>query len=380
MIRNNFGIRTFLFLVSLGPGMNGCSSDRGLQTEVAVADPAAAGVADPSTPQTGEVEAEPADDPEIPDAEVYVATSDIYQAYGELRVWPGERASESPVKPWSGYWLPARSQYLFEGARAPLVLWDLLVQSIGHSGNPGVSAAAWERLHHEQNPQALSWEGACDAWAIASLYENEPLEAVRQGREISLPVGAQKALLVRSWDWVDGKRVFGRPYRGDRESDWDEPSPAAFHRFMQAELFEQERPFILDKDPGIPVWNTPIYAAVTNLRDDPEDPNSLLVRTWLKGVDPLFQKPDETRTYIIWIELAYRLTGLRESDGSLVVRRGAWIKDESTGVDSTQFHPDFLVGLPPSGQVPDHGSFNPGLDQASWLEFRKRLGLTYRTP
>jgi hypothetical protein len=79
---------------------------------------------------------------------------------------------------------------------------------------------------------------------------------------------------------------------------------------MQSELFEQARPFIVDKDPGIPVWNTPVYAAVSDLSDDPEDPNSVLVRTWLKGVDPLFKNPDEIRSYIVWIELAYRLTGI----------------------------------------------------------------------
>jgi hypothetical protein len=380
MIKSNLGILPILCLILLGAGWSGCSSGGGLPEVVREADAVGASGAEPQAPPLPNGGTGQEAPPHIPDSEVYALSSDIYQNYGELRVWAGERTGESAVKPWSGYWLPARSKYLFEGAKSPFVLWDRFIQSLVASRSLAGVAADWEKSRYEENPQALSWEGACDAWAIASLYENEPVDSVRLGPELSLSIGAQKALLVRSWDWVDGKRVYGRPYRGDRESHWDEPNPAAFHRFMQSELFEQARPFIVDKDPGIPVWNTPVYAAVSDLSDDPEDPNSVLVRTWLKGVDPLFKNPDEIRSYIVWIELAYRLTGIRESDGSLLVKGGAWIKDENTGVDSTQFHPDFLVGLPPQGQVPAHGSFNPGVQQADWLEFRGRLGLSYREP
>lgn|GEM_PF-1651778 len=378
MNKRSDGLPLLMLLVL---NLTGCPPGRDPSAEGAKAvDDLAAGQVTPPSPAA--TEETPASEVSvlIPESEVYSETSDIYLQYGELRVRPGEAAFESPIRPWSGYWLPARSDYLFAGAGSPLAIWDSFVRALPLPRSQGGGAVQWEKTLYEQNHQPLSWEGACDAWAIASLYEFEPTEPRAPSRGTRLSVGAQKALLVRSWDWVEEKRVYGRPYRGDRESLWDEPSPAGFHRFMISELFEQSRPFIIDKDPGIPVWNTPIFGAFTRLRDDPVDINSVLVRTWLKGVDPLFHDPEEQKNPITWIELAYRLSGKRQADGSLRVTGGAWLQDEETGVDSTLFHPDFLVGLPPRGEVPAHGSFNPGIGEADWMEFRSRLGLSYRTP
>jgi hypothetical protein len=318
--------------------------------------------------------------PYVPnEGENYDLRDEVYRNYGRLVVAPGDKYFELSEGAWSGFWLPSRSKYLFDGAGSPLRLWDAWIKASGLSISVP-SAADWEQKNYDANPGALSWEGSCDAWAIASLYEPEPTQGFVLNDRVKLGVGAQKSLLIKSWEEVEGKRIFGRPFRGDRDSRWEDPNPAAFHRFMISELIEGERPFILDKDPGIPVWNTPIHGAAIEIRDDPEGIQSVLVHTWLKGVDPLFGNPDEVGGHVTVIELVYRLTGTRLSDGALEVQGGTWMRDPLSGVDSKEFHPDFLVGLPPKGQVPPHRSRNPGLSLDAIQRFKSQMGSDFRNP
>jgi len=243
-----------------------------------------------------------------------------------------------------------------------------------------MSAAAWERADWTGNPGALTWEGSCDAWAIASLYESEPTTRLQVDSGLSFSVAAQKAILVKDWELTEGKRIFGTPYRGGRESVWGDPNPASLHRFLLSEMMDQGRPVILDKDPGIPVWNTPIFQAELALKDDPSNPHVMHVHAWLKGVDPLFGDPNEVGTHISVIELRYRLEGQRGDDGSLQVMAGFWETDRALGIDSVEFHPDFLVGLPPKGEVVNHSSRNPGIQPAAVDALRLKAQLSIRNP
>ena len=373
-MREKFLGLVLVFFLAVG----GCARETGISVGRRASDPAGMDV----NFETGSSGAGGStfETPYVPgEGESYDASDSVYLNYGPLIVAPGERYIELAKSAWSGYWLPSRGKYLFEGAGAPLRLWDSWIKAIGLSGMTA-SAGDWEQHSHESNPGALTWEGACDAWAIAALYEPEPTRPLEFAGRVKFNVGAQKSLLIKAWEEVEGKRIYGMPFRGDRESRWDDPSPAAFHRFLISELFEGERPFILDKDPGIPVWNTPIHGAAIELRDDPESPRSILVHTWLKGVDPLFSNPDEVGSHITVIELVYRLSGKRLSDGALEVQGGAWMDDSESGVDSREFHPDFLVGLPPKGQVPPHRSQNPGLSEEALQRFRRQAGFDYLNP
>jgi hypothetical protein len=195
-----------------------------------------------------------------------------------------------------------------------------------------------------------------------------------------MSVALQKAILVKSWERVEGKRIYGRPYRGDRESDWSEPTPAVFHRFMEGELFEQGRPFIVDKDPGVPVWNTPVTEAVTRIAKDPIEDGVLQVHTWLKGVDPLFRDPNEVGSHVRWIELRYQFFVQEISPGNYRVLGSEWLRDDTLGVDSVEFHPDFLVGLPPRGLPVGHSSHNVGLSPELVEQFKRAALLEPRNP
>jgi hypothetical protein len=302
----------------------------------------------------------------------------VIEELGPLIVQLGEIQAESEIVPWSGSWLPARDPWLSEGRPAPLQIWDNWVQS--YFGQAIGSAWSFEKASSAQAQHALAWEGACDAWAIASLYESEPQRPWLAPNGSIVSVGLQKAILVKSWERVEGKRIYGRPYRGDRESDWSEPSPMALHRFIQAELFEQGRPFIVDKDPGVPIWNTPVFAATFRLTQDETDPATIQVYAGLKGVDPLFGNPNEVGTHISWIELRYQLRGVPLGGGRFGVVDSQWVRDPELGVDSIEFHPDFLVGLPPRGQAVQHQSRNPALQEQVIEHFRKAAGLELRLP
>jgi hypothetical protein len=280
--------------------------------------------------------------PEVPAETLPGADSLVLQA--------GPDSAESPIKPWSGWWWPSRDRRILK----VLEKWDRARTKGGHESH----AMAFEEKELISE-SALTWEGHCDAWAMASLSVPEPRVPLRWGGEL-FSVGEQKALLVKSFERVDGKKIVGHPFRGDARSDYADISPVEFHRFLMSELFEKRRPFVLDKDPGIPVWNTPIWRAEFEIF--PESSGRWRVMTWLWGADPWVDSLDQTGTKTVLLGYAYEFSGRELSNGKFEVFDGEWILDPSGVVDSRVDHPDFAVSIPVSDYNPK--SRNDWLDSA----------------
>ncbi|OFZ03389.1 MAG: hypothetical protein A2070_06965 [Bdellovibrionales bacterium GWC1_52_8] len=268
----------------------------------------------------------------------------VDEYYGKLLVQDGEFEAESATKPWSSWWYPVRENYLFQsdGNRlSPLEKYDRLVQR--QTGTlPG--AAAYER-DNLYDSGANAWEGLCNAWAIASIMVPQPTRPLTiEG--IQFGVGDLKALLIKSFEKVEGTRAFGQRYNGDRMSHFDDLYPDQFHGVLVGELLTKGRPFIIDKDPGVPVWNTPVWKVQYTVQRDPADAGIAHVKTWLFGASPFVDSYDYVGTLSVVFEYTYDLMGEALPDGSLQVHYGSW-----TG-SSADFHPDFVTILP----EPESGS------------------------
>jgi hypothetical protein len=280
--------------------------------------------------------------------------ADVFRELGPLRVAEGDAEAESDVRPWSAWWLPVNSTYLFEGEKAPLRKYDAYVKKA--RGRDGLAAEYEKAKVHD--PNSISWEGSCDAWATASLLEPEPVAAVeRQG--IRFGIGDLKALLVKSYQRVPGKKQYGQRFEGTRGSVYDDIYPEQFHRFVQAQLFERRRPFVMDKDPGIAVWNTPVWRALLQLRRNVADPRVMHGYAALWGADPWVRHYDEVGTRTVIFEYTYDLYGHPRPDGTLDVGFGVWTSLEPR-IDAVNYHPDFLTTLPEKAVGRTSG--NPELD------------------
>ncbi|GIL18618.1 MAG: hypothetical protein BroJett040_23690 [Oligoflexia bacterium] len=274
--------------------------------------------------------------------------------------------------PWSSWWYPKREDWMFEdasaGGKSVLSKYDLIRQ-IKYQKNPRGprpgSAAEYERAHY--NPQALSWEGLCDAWSIASIAHPEPKRPVTyviDGKSFSFNIGELKALLLKTYEAVDDShfKFYGQKFSGDNHG-WIYPDifPDQFHRFVEVILFQQRRPFIMDHDAGIQIWNTPVYKANYVIDRVPNDPNAIFVRTWIYTAEPTRTNDVNYHgTYEIVREYDYVLQGKRNSQGQLVIESGYWVKGPD-GVDSRRSHPDYLIWVPPTSQIV-RKSWNPEID------------------
>jgi hypothetical protein len=294
---------------------------------------------------------------------------DVTNHYGPLVVREGDFENRRFRPAWSGYWFPRNNTYLFEprnGRLSPLQKYDLYVERT--RGRASSAAAKEAEDHRTHGVGAYPWEGRCDAWAAAAVLEPEPARGVTlQGIDFS--VGDLKSLAVLSYERVDGIREFGQRFNGVADSDHRDMYPDQFHRFFQVELFEKGKSFVMDFDPGVPVWNVPIFRVATSLRRDPADRRIMRVKTTVTfakylGQDTpraLYPLPegfagelpfDFAGSIFDNIDYTYDLFGTERPDGSLLVEYGVW-----TG-SSKQKHPDVVVALP---DVPSRRSFNPEL-------------------
>ena len=273
---------------------------------------------------------------------------DATEAFGLATVSEGEFDAEASVRPWSGWWYPQRGTILFqetEKGPAPLQKYD---QWVERTQGVDSTAADFERQKF-YDPQAADWAGLCDAWSAASILEPEPVAPAGRIDGIRFTTGDLKALVIKSYENVKDLRKFGQRYNGERGDDYDDISPDQFHRVLQHELFEEGRPFIMDVNPGIEVWNFPVYKAHIQITADPHDAHVMHVDAQLTTASP-FVDPDYVGTFPVSREYTYDLYGIRQADGSFEVRAGKW-----TG-HSMDDHPDFLTVLP--NRKPEHFSRN----------------------
>jgi hypothetical protein len=285
----------------------------------------------------------------------------VTDRFGNPIVQEGEALVESKTRPWSAWWYPAKDPYLFQGSNGQLSPLEKFDQYVKTAHNAESGAVKYER-DNLFDPNATGWEGLCNAWSVASLMEPEPDHPVTVGGQ-TFQVADLKAILVKTYENVDGLQQFGQRYDGARDSVWDDIYPDQFHRFLQVELIGKGKPFIMDRDPGIPVWNTPVWKADVRVLRDASDVHVMHVRTTVVGASPFVRDLNFVGTLPITITYTYDLYGQPRMDGSLEVLWGIW-----TG-DSMDNHPDFVVSLPDS---PKHWSENKSLDNKTVYEILQR--------
>jgi|SRR6185437_2697624 len=270
----------------------------------------------------------------------------VTATWGPLVVREGEVDGQADRTPWSGSWLPLRSTYLFQSddGSAPLQKYDQYMQEIHDKDS---HAADFEKNNTNlYDPNALGWEGRCDAWATASIIEPEPTKPVTIG-DITFTVGDLKALLTETYENTDTLTQFGQNFVPGL--DFSEMYPDQFQRAVQHELVDHHRPMIFDNDPTEQVWNTPMYAAQFVMTGDSNDSTVMHVTAYISGVSPFVPGPDYVGSLTVDYIYTYDLYGTRQPDGSFLVVYGEW-----TG-DSKIAHPNFVSVL--SGRH-DHSSIN----------------------
>lgn len=273
------------------------------------------------------------------------------------------------IQPWAGYWYPMRDSILVKpgasnGGQPTLEKYDKYARAVFGKASTAVHEEIRTGLY---NDRAEGWEGRCHAWAMASVFEVEPVlppSGVKvPGTDLTFYTRDIKALIIKAYELVDNEafRLYGRPFAltEDAAQDFQDIYPDQFHRVLQAELYERGRPILMDYAAGNEVWNSPVWQAQTVIKRDPSDSHVVHVRTVVKGTQSVSISPDwagsgpkTDTTY----EYEYDLMGVPQEDGRLLVKYGKW-----TG-NSIKDHPDFVMSLPPKGVAVKHWSANKQLD------------------
>lgn len=269
------------------------------------------------------------------------------ELYGPLHVQEGTFTEKATIKPWSSYWFPSSDDFLWavrDGKPSPLERYDAYS---GQVLNQPTSAVGYER-DHLYDSTAEGWAGRCGAWALASILAPEPSQPVDCGG-VHFRVADLKALLVESFDNVDGLSQIGVSNKGHWDDVYTDIAPDQLHRIIQAELFQKRLPFIIDSDPGIEVWNTPIYDVKTTVTRDNARTDLVHVHTLLGGASLHVTDLDATGTIEEWHDYTYDLHGAWDQSDFLVTS-GEWTDR------SRQDHPDNVLLKPITWQ---RTSLNP---------------------
>jgi hypothetical protein len=273
--------------------------------------------------------------------------------------------AEARVKPWSSWWYPKFEDTLFSSATglSPLEKIDLYRDAHFQAKRPeGMGAAPFEK--RKQDTRALAWEGMCNAWSLASILAPEPREprTFRIGKkDVTFSVGDQKALLLKTFEGLSDNevQVYGQKFTGNDEG-WIHPDifPDQFHRFVEVQLFERKKPFIMDHDAGVEIWNVPVYKANYSMGPVEGMPNAVQVRMWLYSASSTQKSEmDFVGTKETIREYHYILFGEPMPDGTLEINSGIWIKGPN-GIDSRKDHPDYFLTVSESA-LAARQSFNP---------------------
>ena len=285
--------------------------------------------------------------------------------------WDADSADFGGSVPWSGSWLPLKSDALFEksdGSLAPLQKYDLYME-LAHGLK--THAADTEKNDPEMyNPNALGWEGRCDAWAAASVFEREPTKPVTLNG-ITFSVGDLKDLLIKTYENTSALKSYGHNFEASVDADFEQIYPDQFHKAVQHELFENHRVLVFDSDPTEQVWNTPLLAAQFQIQGDGANSHLLHVTAYITGVialgvSPTVTDPDYTGAIKVQFIYTYDLMGDRQGDGSFKVAYGEW-----TG-DSKADHPNF-VSLITNDRA--HSSLNSEIS-TFWMQEHPGTGRT----
>lgn len=272
----------------------------------------------------------------------------VTKAFGPLIVREGEVDGSADRTPWSGSWLPLKSSALFESDHglAPLQKYDRYVdRAHGQTSH----AADTEKSNPElYDPNALGWEGRCDAWAAASVLEDEPTRPVTLNG-VTFSVSDQKSLLIKTYENSNALKQFGHNFEPSPDADFNQIYPDQFHRAVQHEVLERHQLIVFDNDSTEQVWNTPLYRAMFEIHADAHDEHVMHAVAYIWGASPFIPDPDYVGTISVKYIYTYDLYGDRQPDGAFRVAFGEW-----TG-DSKIEHPNFVSVL--TGSL-DHSSNN----------------------
>ena len=301
-----------------------------------------------------------------PNPALIAATTKFGATVIDMRALPFEsQVLDTGKRPWSGWWFPKQEKAFTDEAKGLSILkkFDLYF-----SQTDKTSAFLKEKQFDEGSASKANWEGLCDAWAIASISEPEPqrpltVEVTQAGKtsEVTFEVAELKGLLMKTYEAVgqDQFDVYGEKFLGNKDS-WIQPDlfPDQFHRLVETYIGQKKQPFVMDRDPGIEVWNVPVFRANYKMEANPADPKSVIVRMWLHTAGPLeIDEKNFVGSKTVIFEYNYTLNGDLTPDGKLVVNSGRWIKKWK---DSEANHPDYIIA--PKQKFILRRSYNENID------------------
>lgn len=308
-------------------------------------------------------------DDALKDKRLYKVTED----YGKTKIVLRDLPFRSEVAiaknvPWSSYWYPKSDDLIFrsnDNKSSPLEKLDLVRKARSRDtifGGSPESAAAWEK-ENSFDPSGPKWFGLCDAWTIASISYPEPTKPVTINN-VTFSVGDVKALVLKTFEDIDEKqtRSYGVKFLGNNES-WIYPDifPDQFHRFIEMQLFRDQKAFLMDHDAGVEIWSVPVFKANYVMEQDPRQPDQVKVTLWLYNAAQMNRsnQRDFVGTEVETREYNYILKGTPNAQGELVIDSGIWIKGDR--VDSRKDHPDYMVTIPNPADL-TRVSKNPNID------------------
>ncbi len=270
----------------------------------------------------------------------------VTQSMGVLRVQVGKFVYESPKesRPWSGWWFPMKDGSLYLNNNSPLRKYDILANAL--TGSPSKVGDKFKTK--SEATDLLPWEGLCDAWSLASVYEVEPTENLMVNN-ICLTPGDQKALLTIAYKDSAGhlkNNYFGQLNSKGPQSIYNDIYPDQLHRFIQVELSRRKSPFLMDFDAGESIWTVPVYKAELSISVSADNKDQLNVELFLTS--PEFQLNPEQKKLNDIGRLGYLFTKRKYTyslfgswqGNEFVVNKGVW-----TGSSAVN-HPDYVISLP----------------------------------
>ncbi len=124
------------------------------------------------------------------------------------------------------------------------------------------TATEFEHIEHGNGVAGVEgWWGHCNAWAAASIMEDEPAQrgTVTYGdTTIDFTPGETKALFTEAW--MEDHSSFHGSRNDEKENKIDniayaDTTPAGLHIFFGSQLGMQGKAFVIDRFTGSEVWN-----------------------------------------------------------------------------------------------------------------------------
>jgi hypothetical protein len=304
--------------------------------------------------------------PELDDPALSAATREFGPSVISLARLPIESGdARADGAAWSSWWYPKVDRDLFENGAGTSVLEKYDAVRAALTGRPSRAAAAERNAYDPARPR---WEGLCDAWAIAATIFPEPrvprVVKLPDGSTVNFSVGDLKALLLLSVDSVPATslRTYGQRFTGNADG-WIFPDifPQELLRYVEKQLFERHRMFVMDHDPGVEVWSEPVYRASYRLAAIPGRADALAGKLWLYSATSYTDagQRDRVGTKELAREYDYVLYGRPDGAGNLVIESGEWVKGDL--VDSRRDHPDFVYHVADPASL-ERVSHNPEIE------------------